>query len=118
MSKPTSNLKVGLPREKERTSNLEVGLAKGKKKEKQNKQSRQRYEDRKIRKLERQKEKQARTYVDPRGLNMNCNVLDALGLNFRTDFVTCEDCPTCSTCLTWMTFLSVEKFSKSGAMAS
>ena len=63
-------------------------------------------------------DKQARTYVDPRGLNMNCNVLDALGLNFRTDFVTCEDCPTCSTCLTWMTFLSVEKFSKSGAMAS
>ena len=61
---------------------------------------------------------QARTYVDPRGLNMNCNVLDALGLNFRTDFVTCEDCPTCSTCsscltcstcLTWMNFLSVEQ---------
>ena len=56
--------------------------------------------------------------MDPRGLNMNCNVLDALGLNFRTDFVTCEDCPTCSTCsscltcstcLTWTTFLSVEQ---------
>ena len=40
-----------------KTSNLEVVLAKGKKKEKQNKQSRQRYKDRKIRKLERKIER-------------------------------------------------------------
>ena len=51
-------------------------------------------------------------------LNQTCNVPVGLGLNFKTNIVTCQDCPscstcssclTCSTCLTWMNFLSVEQ---------